>query len=486
MKITLKGHDFAYETENIIRVFFPFEDLTETENRSREAVSVRTEENGEAKLSAYVKLGSREASAEKSIPVNSADYERECERILAEVLFFSLSELTGYVPDWGILTGVRPSKLMRKLSDSKGEAEAKRYFTKELLVKPEKAELASNVAKAEADAIALTKKDSCSLYAAIPFCPTRCSYCSFVSHSIASAKKLIPDYADKLCRELLINAGIVNGLGLNAETLYIGGGTPTSLTASQLEKITAAAAENTDVTKLREYTVEAGRPDTIDKDKLHVLKNAGVSRISVNPQSFSDKVLDAIGRNHGVREIYEAFALARDAGFENINMDLIAGLPADSVEGFVGSVREAIRLSPENITIHTLALKRSSTLVTEREQDSVCADTSKMLKRAGALLYEAGYYPYYMYRQSKSVGNLENVGWSKKGFEGLYNIYMMEEVHSVFAAGAGAVSKLCAPDGYIERIFNFKYPYEYINRFDELITRKARIAEFYRDKFSER
>ena len=232
---------------------------------------------------------------------------------------------------------------------------------------------------------------------------------------------------------------------------------------------------------IREFTVEAGRPDTIDKEKLRVLKNAGITRISINPQTFSDSVLQAIGRSHTAQETVEKYLLARNLGFNNINMDFIAGLPTDTYEGFCESLTRAVSLSPENITVHTLALKRSASIVTGKETDSVASDTERMVEFSSRILSENGYTPYYMYRQSKSVGNLENVGWCKKDKPCLYNIYMMEEIHTVLAVGGAAVTKLVNPDDEsLERVYNFKYPYEYITRFSEILSRKDEIRGFYK------
>ena len=265
-------------------------------------------------------------------------------------------------------------------------------------------------------------------------------------------------------------------------SFYIGGGTPTSFTADQLKMITDAVRESIDLSKVQEYTVEAGRPDTITREKLQVLFDAGVTRISVNPQTFNDEVLSNIGRKHTVADFYEAFRTAREIGFDNINMDLIAGLPGDTAESFADSLRQAIALDPENLTVHTLALKRSSELVTEKEWHKAALETVQMLDTASELLTKAGYKPYYMYRQSKCIGNLENVGWCKPGRECIYNVFMMEEIHTVLAAGGGAVTKLKDPySTKIERIFNFKYPYEYVSRFDELLARKSRVASFYEE-----
>ena len=483
MILAVIGHSFQYETENVLRIFFPLEKITVvtgfTSAEDDTVLTVCKHENAVRKIFCEVKLGGSVQKKEKELFEGD---EKDAELALAQLLYGILTSMTGYTPPWGILTGVRPSKLMRSLTEKEGEESAERYFRNELCVSEEKTALAMSVAKAEDKIISLSENNSYSLYVSIPFCPTRCSYCSFVSHSIAQAKKLIPDYVSLLCRELHDISVIAQNLDLKLETIYFGGGTPTSLCEDDLRAVTDAVAKNFNVSSVREYTIEAGRPDTLNGEKLKIMKNAGVTRISINPQTFHAEVLKNIGRSHTPEQILGAFDEARSAGFDNINMDFIAGLPGDTVKGFCESIDKAISLAPENITVHTLALKRASGLVTGGETDTVSRDTVKMLSYSSEALSASGYYPYYMDRQSKSVGNNENVGWCMHNRECLYNIYMMEEVHTVLAAGGGAVTKLKSPfENRIERIFNFKYPYEYINRFDEQSERKKRINEFYEE-----
>ncbi len=480
MKLITVNNSFRYETENLLRLFFPHIKITENDD---EVDFCKTVIEGET-ISAEVKIGDIYAEKSEKTDLKRKYFEESdesfFERKIALLLFEILKEETDYTPPWGILTGVRPAKLMTKLSESYGEEKAKAYFVDELKVSEEKADLALSVAKTESLIIAGSKPSSFSLYIAIPFCPSRCSYCSFVSHSNDSAKKLIPSYVEKICEELKYTAKIANSLELTLQSVYMGGGTPTVLTAEQMKKITDTISESFDLSSSLEYTIEAGRPDSITEEKLRVIKNSGSTRISINPQTFSNEVLKVIGRNHTGEDTLESMALARKLGFDNINTDLIAGLPSDTFEGFSETLEKAISLSPENITVHTLALKRSSTLVTGKGETNSGALASKMLSHCQRRLSEEGYIPYYMYRQSKCLGNLENVGWAKKGYEGLYNVYMMEECQTVLAVGAGAVTKLKAPHGSeIERIFNYKYPYEYINNFDEILNRKNYIKEFY-------
>lgn len=485
MILFLVGHTYKYESEKVCRIFFPTEKIIFADGLSasvpEDGKKVITEISQKGEFTDYIcKAEINGKSACYTVTEKSDKKDVIEENSLAVAMIKALSDITGIVPPWGILTGVRPSKLMRKLIASHGEERAVEIFSSELMVNSKKTQLAFNVAAAENEAVALSKPNSFSLYIAIPFCPTRCSYCSFVSHSVAQAKKLIPEYVELLCEEIKQTANYAKSLSLKLETVYFGGGTPTSLGANDIEKILAAVGENFQVSSCREFTVEAGRPDTIDEEKLRVLKNAGVDRISVNPQTFSDEVLRNIGRQHKSRETEEKFLLARSLGFNNINMDLIAGLTGDTLESFTGSINKAMELSPENITVHTLALKRAARMSTDNERTESAEKTADMVELSNSALYKSGYLPYYMYRQSKSLGNLENVGWTKPGRACLYNIYMMEEIHTVLSCGAGAVTKLKEPDGEnIERIYNFKYPYEYISRFSELTDRKKYIGDFY-------
>lgn len=480
MILRIINHKFHYEMENLCRVFYPYEsikvvhDSLDGDDPITVVTCLEEKDNG---FDITVKLninGTERAESE------SCDSVEDCERRMAVILFGLLSGSTGYTPPWGILTGVRPSKLMNTLISQYGEAEARKYFTEKLLVTPQKTELAVSVAQAEDKIMRMSDEKSFSLYVSIPFCPSRCNYCSFVSHSITQAKKLLPEYVEKLCSEIRLTGEIAKKLGLRLESVYWGGGTPTTLSADDLEKICNEIKSSFDLSEIREYTIEAGRADTVTPEKLDVIKSAGVGRISINPQTFNDDVLLAIGRKHTVDDVRNVYATARSKGFDNINMDLIAGLTGDSLESFCRSVDEAIALNPENITLHTLALKRSSTLVTGGIDVESGETANKMLEYADKQFYSAGYIPYYMYRQTRSLGNLENVGWCKPDYECLYNVFMMEECHTVLAVGAGAVTKLKEPFGRnIERIFNFKYPYEYISRFDEIEKRKENISLFY-------
>ncbi len=492
MIIYIYGHRFNYELEKLTRLFFPFERVDFAQKgegipiNDLFATAFVEEKSNNFYLSASAGIGGK--TVEKKVKFSLCDItanlpEKELEHRLAALLFECYVGLTGYRPDWGILTGIRPAKLYRRFEQALDTAGADQYFKDRFLISNKKLKLLKATAKSEDEIILKSRPGCISVYVSIPFCPSRCSYCSFVSHSIENASQLIPLYLKLLCKEIEYTAEIIKRLNLKVMTVYIGGGTPTTLSASQLEvllkKIHSCFGDN-----FEELTVEAGRPDTITKEKLEVIKNMGVSRISINPQTMNDGVLKAIGRRHTADDTVKAFYLAREIGFNNINMDLIAGLPTDTLDSFKQTVNKIIDLSPENVTVHSLSLKRSAAMV--NQEGPLCFEegisAGKMVDFALERLTENNILPYYMYRQSKTVGNLENVGYSKPGYEGIYNVYIMDETHSILACGASAVTKLRAEDdNKIERIFNYKYPYEYINKFDEIIKRKEKIEEFYNE-----
>jgi len=478
MILFVLNHPYHFEMENLCRVFYPAEKIRAVRADTprplrghpplkRGAVAAITrivQKNIEVKLF----IGKRRLSITKPEGDNP-------ELAMARMLFTLLRRATGYTPPWGLLTGVRPAKLMLRLRRGDSASRAECYFRDSLWVSPEKTALAIAVAQAEEPILARTGSRSFSLYVSIPFCPSRCSYCSFVSHTIErpSAQKLIPVYIEKLCAEIAYTGEIASELGLHLESIYIGGGTPGILSPEQLARVCGALRAS--FTRPGEFTVEAGRPDALTTEKLQVLREHGVHRLCVNPQSLDDAVLARAGRRHTVGQFYEAYEMAKEAGF-TLNSDLIAGLPGDTPAGFEASLRGIIALRPENITVHTLALKRSAALEEIHGADAC----SEMLYAASELLHAAGYAPYYLYRQSRSLGNLENIGWSLPGCACRYNVDMMEESHSILACGAGGVTKLKQPGGdYLERVFNLKYPYEYQARFEELLERKARIKAFY-------
>ncbi len=486
MNIYCINHDFLYETEKLLLLFLPNEKNTALKEFNSDGgdyfYTEIFETKEEIKYTIEFSYKGEKKKAEKTNPyIENEDKEYQ----LLSLAFPVLSEIFSFSPKWGMLTGVRPSKLLMKKMVESDEKTAVDFFKNRFFVSDEKTDLALSVSKTEWAIIEKSPENSFSLYISIPFCPTRCSYCSFVSHSIGTenAKKLVPEYVEKLCEEIEFTGKQAKECGLILTTVYWGGGTPTTLSAQQLDKVLTAIEENFDLSNLIEYTVEAGRPDTVTEEKLDTLKKHNVTRISVNPQTFNNKVLKAIGRNHTAEETEEKFLLAKKKSFESINMDLIAGLPEDTFESFKNSVDKAIFLGADNITVHTLTLKRSSNIVTENEKESVTADNiEKMLNYSFSALTKAGYKPYYMYRQTKSLNNLENVGWCKEGKECVYNILMMEEYQHILSVGAGSVTKLLSPNiEKIERVFNYKFPFEYISRFDSLLEKKKRVTEFFEE-----
>ena len=477
MNLYVKNHNFHFELENLTRLFFPNEKITVIRDFSEpQPPYIYTEISDKIIISVNIGSFNKSETAVKKLT------DDDNELVSAQLLYKLLCDFTGLTQPWGILTGVRPVKLLRRLAEESSEEQAVKKFEKDFFVSNEKIALSRETEHNERKILELSKPESFSLYVGIPFCPSRCSYCSFVMASIERAEKLIEPYTKLLCEEIKRTAEIANKLGLRLETVYFGGGTPTTLSAEQLDTVLGTVNKSFDMSTCREFTVEAGRPDTIDIAKLFALKENKVDRISINPQTVNDEVLKTIGRKHTAQQFFDAFELARKCGFDNINTDLIAGLPTDTPESFKNSLDSIVRLNAECITVHTLCMKRASRLTTEGVTLDLqqARDAREMLAYTQNILGQNEYIPYYMYRQSRMVGNLENVGWSKRGFESLYNVYVMDETHTILACGSGGVTKLKRnnPD-YLERIFNFKYPYEYIDRFDELIQRKSGIMQFY-------
>ncbi len=472
MNIYVDGLPSGYEVEHLIRLFYP-----------RAPLFSQTPPQGEDSVCAFyrqetctvcVSLAGDAQTVSAPLPVGETP-----EFALASLAYDTLRSITGIRPPWGKMTGVRPVRLIHDArAQGKTQAQVDALFLQHFDCTPEKYNLAQTVARLQAPILAKAGKDDYSLYIGIPFCPSRCSYCSFVSCNLQHDQKLVQPYVDKLCSEVVAiqQKAVQNGLTLR--TIYIGGGTPTSLSAPQLRQLMGTVRDAFDLSAVEEYTVEAGRPDCTDAEKLAVIKAYGATRISINPQTFSDAVLAEIGRKHSAQDIRDCYHTARALGHTAINMDLIAGLPGDTVEGFTKSLEEAIALAPENITVHTLTIKRASRIVIEGKEDDY-ADVAAMLA-ACTRLAEAGYVPYYLYRQKNTLQNLENIGWCKPGYEGQYNIYIMEETQTILSAGAGGSTKLvCKETAALERVFNFKYPTEYINRFDEMLARKEAITAFY-------
>lgn len=472
MTLIFINHKFQYETERLFRSFFPPMELKLSSDRADAkedyCLTEKTSDGGSVTLSVELMCGGRSYSMVRTIPENTPDKEQE--RELSLLLYKALREYTGRDLPWGILTGVRPVKVLSKLTDQQA--------AESLLVSGRKLKLARRIQEVQRPLEESIPVNSFSLYVSIPFCPTRCSYCSFVSHSVSQAASRMEEYLKRLRQEMRQLATISHHLGLVPDTIYFGGGTPTVLSAEQLKRL-FSALDFFDLSKVREFTVEAGRPDTITAEKLEAIKAAGAGRVSVNPQTMNDEVLKAIGRAHDSTQTEQAFLLAREIGFDVINMDLIAGLPSDTLDSFMSSLDEVCGLSPENITVHSLSLKRAASLFRGNNKSSA-GTAEKMIDYAHQKLAECGYIPYYLYRQKNTADNQENTGYAKPGCECLYNTYIMEELQTILAVGAGASTKLVdRSGGRIKRITNHKYPYEYLDRFGDILENKREIFHFF-------
>ena len=419
----------------------------------------------------HIKIKSEDNVLEFSSPLRDTKFDTKND--LKRNIYINLLKLGNKELPWGTLTGIRPTKIvMEMLENGMSLEDIKKHLKEVYLVSDKRIKLCTDTAKNEFNILKkIDYKNGYSLYIGIPFCPTRCLYCSFTSYSIAQWKKDTDTYVEALCKELIAVSKMYKGKKL--QTIYMGGGTPTSLEGYQLSKILNVVKKNFDLSNLLELTVEAGRPDSITREKLEALKDVGVDRISINPQTMQQKTLDLIGRHHSIEDIYESYNLARDVGFENINMDFIIGLNGETLEDVIDSFTKVRTFAPESVTIHSLALKRAARLNTENKREIMDNDLIlSMINTATDTCFDLGLEPYYLYRQKNMAGNLENIGFSKPGKECLYNILIMEEKQTIIACGAGTSSKIVFGDGRIERIENVKDPKLYIERLDEMIMRK--------------
>ncbi len=487
MTLIFSGNDFKYELESVMKLFIPARLFNLVFTESYEKVdgdyAFIRRKKCKFKTLLYVFVNYNGKCAHKSAFLsNSIDnYENECELVLSRLLFKAMTEMTSKQAKWGVITGVRPVKRVNQmLADGYSEEEIYDVMSKRFLCHKDKIDIAYETAKTQSIILSELDDKSFSLYISIPFCPTRCSYCSFVSQSIEGCLNLIPEYVDNLCKEIEYTAEIVKRLGLKLDTIYFGGGTPTTLEAFQLERIMKTIAEHFDMSSVREYTVEAGRADTITAEKLYTLKNNGCTRLSVNPQTLNDNVLKAIGRKHTSEQFFDSYFLARSIGFNSINTDIIAGLPTDTIESFKNTIDGLIDIAPENITVHTLSIKRAAKLNHDEDKAVLENPAAEMVEYATKALLENGYKPYYLYRQKNMLDNLENIGWSRQSHESLYNIFIMEEVQTILAMGAGGSTKLIdRKNNRLERVFNYKFPLEYNKHFDLMLNKKDEIEDFY-------
>lgn len=492
MKLLLKGHDYKYAAEQMLLTLFPGEKPEYTDAESDSSAEISLTEGAEY-ATAVTKLfrEGKWASGTAKVRLSRLTGKLRRDSLLSMAVKLSFyraaMKLLPEKPAWGALTGIRPGTIMTKLlesglSEKAAVSEMKRLY----FLDGKRASLLLDTSRASIKVKEELEKGDIGIYVGIPFCPTRCAYCSFVSQSVQKSMKLIPPFLDALERELRELGGVVRELGLRPVTVYIGGGTPTTLSPEELTRLIAALREAFDFSHVRDFSVEAGRPDTITAEKLDALRNGGVTRISVNPQSTSDEVLRAIGRSHTAEDFRNAYRLARERFGGEINTDLIAGLPADTPESFAASLREMIALGAENITVHTLSLKKGTAITLGNVKIPGKAEVAQMLETAIEELRGAGYSPYYLYRQKNMSGGFENVGWSKKGRENLYNIVIMEELCTIIAAGGGASTKLVdTASGRIERIFDYKYPKEYIEGIEKTLADKDKIRKFYREAENE-
>lgn len=492
MIVTIEGSVKRSYAEALCLLFFPGAKFPEDEIPSPDvpAVTIRSRfEDGKAIADVALVLHGEAHEAHAERLLSERQDQLLTEKIVVGEAFLTVGrELTGRTPPWGILTGVRPAKVTSKyLADGLNEEEAAEALSETYLTSPEKARLAAAVSVSEARMLPPDAAEACSVYIAIPFCPSRCSYCSFVSVASPRLLGMIPAYLEQLFGEIHDTFALIRSLGRRVASVYIGGGTPTTLDSVQLDALLSAIEREVDPASLEEFTLEAGRPDTITEDKLRVAKSHGVTRISVNPQTLNEDVLRHIGRRHTVEQFFEAYETALRVGIRNINVDLIAGLETDTAESFYRSLDQVLLLAPQNVTVHTFSVKRSADVLQENRNiyDRETTEAEKSVSYSQKQLFAAGYTPYYMYRQKNMIGNLENVGYAKPGHESPYNVYMMEEIHPIFGVGASAVTKLIGPKeggGVImERIFEPKYPYEYLNgeNLRRAAEKRQRILAFY-------
>ena len=468
MKLTLSGHDDRYAVEQLQLALFP-------EGTQGEAVS--TLHRGATWLTATASITAGGKTVRASRRIKAADETvRLRRRALQQSYYLAAIQLLPETPAWGALAGVRPTKLTTKhMLEGGTAASADRLLRDVYYVTPERRKLAVDCSRSTVAAVKQLEDTDISLYVGIPFCPTRCTYCSFVSRTIGKKTELMEPYLAALHREIAQAGQLLEKSGRKIRTVYIGGGTPTTLTTQQMVSLLDAIRNSFDLSRCIEFTVEGGRPDTLTAEKLRSIREHGADRMSINPQTMEDHVLKLCGRPHTAADVLRAYREAEDAGFKAINMDLIAGLPGDSIDGFRRSVDALTALNPANITVHTLALKKGADLFEKRANLPSFEEAARMVAYANEQLKSLHYKPYYLYRQKYMSGSFENVGWSRDSLDCLYNIYMMEEVHTILSLGGGGMNKVNFPDGSLKRFHNPKFPEQYIDMIDDVLRQKEEL-----------
>ena len=468
MNLTLIGHTDRYAVEQLQMALFP-------EGTEGDAVSTLHRGNTWLTASTKITIDGRTASASRPLKADREDV-RLRRRALQQSYYLAAVQLLGYEPAWGALAGVRPTKISTKHMLQGGTAKSADKLLRDVYyVTPERRELAVDCSRSTVAAANLLESGDISLYVGIPFCPTRCTYCSFVSRTVGRKTELLEPYLEALLREIHVSGKLLAETGRKIRTVYIGGGTPTTLSAEQMARLLDAIQVSFDLSRCIEFTVEGGRPDTLNEEKLRTIFEHGADRMSINPQTMQSHVLRACGRPHKPEDVVRAYDEAIRAGFKAINMDLIAGLPEDTVEGFCRSLDMVAELNPANITVHTLALKKGADLFERRVNLPSAEDVTEMVAYANKKLRSLGYKPYYLYRQKYMSGSFENVGWSRDDLDCLYNIYMMEEVHTILSLGGGGMNKVNLPGGKIERFHNPKFPEQYIEMLDQVLQQKEEL-----------
>ena len=483
MKLYLSGHQERYAVEQLQMQLFGGEksEFSETPFTGDGAVSTLREGAVYRTATTVITLRGRTGRAQCRVRKERADV-RLTRRILQRSYYLAAVQVLGERPPWGALSGVRPTKLSTKcLLEGGTRRQAEALLRGTYFVSPERSRLCVDASMQTVRAAKLLAPQDLSLYIGIPFCPSRCLYCSFVSQSIERFGAYLPEYLTCLLRELRHTGELLRRSGFTVRTVYMGGGTPTTLSADQMQRLLDALHESVDLSRCLEFTVEAGRPDTIDRARLRAIRRGGATRISINPQTMSDRVLAAVGRRHTAAQTLEAYALAREEGFRDINMDLIAGLPTDTAEEFLSSVRQVLALEPSNVTVHTLAVKKGAELRGMQLALPSAQEVSAMVSGAGEMLRAADFSPYYLYRQKYMSGSFENTGWCRPGYPGLYNIYMMEELHSILSLGGGGMNKVNLPGEALTRFHNPKYPQDYIARIDTILRQKDELFDLLRE-----